>query len=141
MTVHSKINAEIVFHEQERLAYRAQRAGRFGAPAAPARAVEPVAAVTIRLAHSGDAGAIAHLAELDGAGVPAAPQLIAELGGRAIAALSLSSHTVVADPFVASADIVVLLRLRAAQLLGGGRRRRFAAARGLARVRRLVAAR
>jgi hypothetical protein len=148
MTVHSRLNAEIVFHEQEGLAYRARRCGRFGVPVAAAGSVEPVAALTIRLAHSGDAAALARLAELDGAGVPAAPALIAELGGgRAIAALSLSSHAVVADPFVATADIVVLLRLRAAQLLGagGGGRPRWlrlaGAVRGLARVRGAVAAR
>ena len=58
------------------------------------------------------------IAELDSAPRPADPLLIGERAGRPIAALSLADGTVVADPFVASADVVALLRLRARQLRG-----------------------
>jgi hypothetical protein len=42
--------------------------------------------------------------------------LLAEQGGSVVAALSLADGAVIADPFVASADAVEMLRVRAAQL-------------------------
>ncbi len=79
--------------------------------------------VTVRFAVAGDACQLARIAELDSAPRPADPLLIGERAGRPIAALSLADGTVVADPFVASADVVALLRLRARQLRGKPRRR------------------
>jgi hypothetical protein len=63
------------------------------------------------------------IAELDSASRQADPLLIGERAGQPIAALSLADGTVVANPFVASADVVALLRLRARQLRGEPRRR------------------
>jgi hypothetical protein len=48
---------------------------------------------------------------------------VGERDGRPVAAVSLSDGAVIADPFVATADVVALLQLRARQL-GGQRRRR-----------------
>jgi hypothetical protein len=80
--------------------------------------------VTVRLAVADDARELTRIAELDSAPRPADPLLIGERAGQPIAALSLADGAVVANPFVASADVVALLRLRARQLHGGQRRRR-----------------
>jgi hypothetical protein len=72
--------------------------------------------VTVRVAGPADAQELQRLAELDSASVPAQPLLIGERAGRPAAALSLVDGAVVADPFVASADVVALLELRARQL-------------------------
>jgi hypothetical protein len=82
-------------------------------------------AITVRFAASGDATALERLADLDSASLPADPLLIGERAGQPVAALSLSDGAVVANPFVASADVVALLQLRALQLgraQPGGRR-------------------
>jgi hypothetical protein len=84
--------------------------------------------VTVRLAASDDAPELERLAQLDSASLPAAPLLIGECAGRPIAALSLANGALVANPFVPSADVVALLRLRALQLRRerpGLRRRRL----------------
>ena len=81
--------------------------------------------VTVRFAVAGDACELTRLAELDSASGPADPLLIGERSGQPSAALSLADGAIVANPFVASADVVALLRLRARQLRGEpGRRRR-----------------
>ena len=94
---------------------------------AAARSYEPV---TVRFASPDDAREIDHLAELDSAPLPAAPVLIGERGGRAVAALSLWDGAVIAHPFVPAADVIALLELRARQLRAGtprrGARLRFA---------------
>jgi hypothetical protein len=83
--------------------------------------------VVIRLATSADRRALEVLAELDSARPPGGESLIGELLGRPVAALSLNDGQLIADPFVATGDVVDLLRLRARQLLlkanPGGRRR------------------
>ena len=88
--------------------------------------------VSVRRAIAGDAAAIARVAALDSARVPEEPVLLAEVDEIVVAAVSLADGHVVADPFQRTADIVELLRLRAAQLDGRGslpaaarRRRRF----------------
>ena len=80
------------------------------------RAHEPV---TVRLAAPDDATALERLAQLDSATLPAAPLLIGERAEHPVAALSLSDGAIVADPFVPTADVVALLRLRANQLRRG----------------------
>ncbi len=70
----------------------------------------------VRYAHAGDREAIIHLAQLDSVREPAGPLLIAESGGGIVAALPLAGGDPVADPFVRSAEMVELLRLRGAQL-------------------------
>ena len=85
-------------------------------PAALARQVGGRSEIAIRSARPGDAAAIRRLAHLVDRTVPAAPVLVAESDGAVVAALSTSSGEVVTDPFRATADIVELLQLRAAQL-------------------------
>jgi hypothetical protein len=78
----------------------------------------------LRLAELGDAGVVRRLADLDDARELEGPVLLALLDGDAVAGLSLRDGRVVANPFVASADAVALLRLRARHLSGALPRRR-----------------
>jgi len=81
------------------------------------------ASVTLRLAVAGDSGRLQTLAQLDSAPAPSGPMLIAEVDGRLRAALPLDGGAPIADPFHRTADVVELLRTRAAQLAGPERRR------------------
>ena len=80
--------------------------------------------LTVRLAHEADAGTLIRLAQLDEDAPLNGTSLLAELDGRPVAALSLDDDRAVADPFVASAGAVSLLRLRAGQLARGPSPRR-----------------
>jgi hypothetical protein len=93
-------------------------------PAAPAVRAESRpeprwSALVIRLAVAADEMKLRRLAHLDSARPLSGQTLIAEQSGSVIAALSLDDGTAVADPFVASADAVVMLRVRASQLGAG----------------------
>ena len=77
--------------------------------------------ISIRSAYPDDADALRRLAALDSAPLPQAPVLVADVGGELQAALSLADGGLVADPFVATADLVVLLEVQAAQLRRPGR--------------------
>jgi hypothetical protein len=85
-------------------------------------------AVLIRRATPADSAGIRTVALLDDKRMPAGPFLVAELSGEIVAARSLSTDTVVADPFRLTSDIVAMLRLRADQVseLGARRARRSA---------------
>jgi hypothetical protein len=72
--------------------------------------------LTIRPAAPTDTAALAHLAALDSSDVPAEPVLVADLGGRLVAAVSVEDGAAIADPFTRSADAVELLRSRARQV-------------------------
>jgi hypothetical protein len=78
----------------------------------------PPAGITLRIAHAADADRLATLAQLDSARIPAGIVLIAEVDGRLAAALSIDGGEAIADPLHRTADVVALLRLRAAQLTG-----------------------
>jgi hypothetical protein len=80
-------------------------------------AAEPM---LMRRATAADSARIWELARLDDKRLPAGPFLVAELAGEIEAALSLSSGTIVANPFRLTADAVAMLRLRAAQVSDGG---------------------
>jgi hypothetical protein len=82
------------------------------------------ATVELRLAEAGEAGVVRRLAALDSAPGLEGPVLLALLDGEAVAGLSLRDRRVVANPFVATADAVVLLRVRAEHLCGAPARRR-----------------
>jgi hypothetical protein len=73
-------------------------------------------AVTIRRAGSGDEGALRRLADLDSTRVPDGPVLMAEIDGRAVAAISVVSSETFADPFTPTLELRRLLELRASQL-------------------------
>ena len=70
--------------------------------------------LTIRLARKDDRASLAILAQLDSGHAPADPVLLAEADGGIVAAVSLLDGTAVADPFRPTADVVDLLRVRAA---------------------------
>src|SRR4051794_11974740 len=74
--------------------------------------------LVIRTATASDAGALLRLAALDSQSLPAGPHLLAELDGRAVAALSRADGSVVADPFSRTDSVVAMLRRRAEQLAG-----------------------
>src|SRR5215210_4304960 len=90
--------------------------------------------LALRAGASDDAHAISRLAGLDSAAIPAAPLLVAERDGAMVAAISLSSGAVIADPFAPTADVVDLLRLRRGQAVPTPRRAR----RGLSALRHAV---
>lgn len=92
-------------------------------PAANARQLAPSSLgepfggpVVIRLATARDRRSLERLAALDSAEVPSGVTLIANLRERPVVAVSLSDGSAVADPFVATSDVLELLRLRARQL-------------------------
>src|SRR4051812_30181410 len=80
-------------------------------------------AVLMRRATTDDSARIRTLALLDDKRMPAGPFLVAEIGGEMVAARSLASGAVVADPFRPTSDIVAMLRLRASQVSQPGARR------------------
>jgi hypothetical protein len=120
------LNAEIARQRQAELRRTAERhtPSREGPARTRMARAGAQEAVTIRLAAADDGRELDLLARTHGAGMPAGPSLIAELGGRLVAAMSLLDRVVIADPAERPTDAVELLRLRAAQLLGDSRRRR-----------------
>lgn len=78
-------------------------------------ATEPV---LMRRSTAADAARIRVLARLDDKRLPAGPFLVAEVSGEVVAALSLTSGTIVADPFRPTSDAVAMLRLRGLQVSG-----------------------
>src|SRR3954454_8745042 len=82
------------------------------------------APVTVRQARPDDAVALARLAALDSSTVPSGTVLIAEIVGEPVAAVSADDFHAVADPFVPSAEVVLLLNERARQLRAEDRRHR-----------------
>ncbi len=87
--------------------------------------------LVIRRATTGDTAGLARLAALDSARPLTGDALVAESDGRLRAALSLHDGRAIADPFLATAGDVELLRTRAVLLHGDrprhARRRGFRA--------------
>jgi hypothetical protein len=83
---------------------------------------EPVA-IELRLLGAHEGHLARRLAALDDAPGLEGEVLVALIGGRAVAALSLADRRVVADPFIPTTEPVALLQLRAAQLSATGPRR------------------
>lgn len=69
--------------------------------------------INIRGALPSDRTALNRLAELDSAPAILGPVLLAEVGGRIVAAIGLRSGAKIADPFVPTADLLALLELHA----------------------------
>jgi hypothetical protein len=76
--------------------------------------------LTIRAASPDDSRVLQKLAELDSAPRLTGRALLAEADGVAIAAISLETGAVVADPFTPTATAVRVLRLRRYQLTRQG---------------------
>ena len=84
------------------------------------------APLTIRPATLADADALTRLAGLDSARPLTGHVLLAELEGRAVAAIAVADGRVVADPFERTTVAVAMLRMRAHHLAAerhAGRRR------------------
>jgi hypothetical protein len=79
--------------------------------------------VELRLCRVSDDAQLEQLAELEGRPLPAGSLVLGVVRGRIVAALPLAGGPVFADPFVRTAHILPLLRLRAAQLRGPEPRR------------------
>jgi hypothetical protein len=77
----------------------------------------PVNAFTIRAAGEADVEVVGRIAELDSRRPPTGQVLVAEDGGRVVAAMSLEDGRTVADPFRATEYAVMLLRARADALV------------------------
>jgi hypothetical protein len=67
--------------------------------------------ISLRLSTDADRQRISELAELDGKHAPHGDVLLAEAGGRLVAAIGMDG-AVIADPFERTADVVRLLRLQ-----------------------------
>jgi hypothetical protein len=90
--------------------------------------LESDAAILIRSSRPGDAPRLERLAQLDSARVPAGPFMVAEQESRLVAAVTADGETI-ADPFRRTAEVVEMLKLRAAEGIATRRsepvRRRF----------------
>jgi len=71
------------------------------------------AAITIRHAAADDMKSLERLAALDSRRVPSGELFVAEVDGRLLAATSIDTGAVIADPFEHTAAIVDLLRVHA----------------------------
>lgn len=80
--------------------------------------------IMIRPGYGDDHSALARLASLDSAPIPARPLLVAEVDGELRAALSLHDGAAIADPFHPTAELVTLLRAHATPARIPRRRRR-----------------
>jgi hypothetical protein len=78
----------------------------------------PSPTIVIRLATLSDHRTLTNLAALDSRHPLAGPAMLAEVDGIVRAALDLSDGSVAADPFVRTAEVIELLRLRARRLRG-----------------------
>jgi hypothetical protein len=78
--------------------------------------------ITIRSARPTDVDAIRRLAALDSRRVPGGDVLVGEVAGRIVAAHGATGT--VADPFLPTADVVALLRVRAGRAERAAGRRR-----------------
>lgn len=90
----------------------------------PEPSEEPQEAVVLRLCRVADNDALERLAKLEGRPAPAGRYVVAEVDGALVAAVSLVSGLVLADPFRPTAELLPLLELRAAQLVPETRRSR-----------------
>ena len=95
--------------------------------------------ISIRRLGEADRAAVELLAELDSSRNPEAPMIGVEVEGRLLAATSLTSGEMVADPFSQTSELRSLLELRSAQLRQRGERQRGAAGRAPRRARGALA--
>jgi hypothetical protein len=104
---------------------RSADAGRRFAPVGDAPAHTPV--IALRPAGPDEAEQLERLAALDSARPLAGESLVAVVDGKLVAAISLASGRVIADPLAPTAEARALLHTRAAQLAHTPRRpwRRF----------------
>jgi hypothetical protein len=83
------------------------------------------AGIALRVVDADDDPAVRRLAALDERPMPTGSVLLADVEGRPRAALAFRDGKAIADPFFPTAELVALLRLRAAQLRAEGTRPRW----------------
>lgn len=135
-----ELNLKMAQARTAELRRRAATPRRVGSTGGTAPSLAGAVPLTIRYADSLDDAALVTLAALDSAPVLVLPALVAEVEGELRAAISLVDAKAVADPFCATAELLELLRARAAQLHAEqhtGWRARLTAPRRLARALRL----
>jgi hypothetical protein len=96
--------------------YQSQDAQRFRRSAHTvdeSRAPRQSEPVTIRHAHPTDVRDLERLAALDSRRVPSGELFVAEVGNQLVAAVSIDTGAVIADPFEHTAAVVDLLRVHA----------------------------
>jgi hypothetical protein len=99
------------------LRHRAQRRRSTRRPAVQAAVTRVAESVTIRRATDADRAALERLAALDSTRPLAGDVLLAEVGDAVVGAIELGGgDAVIADPFRPTAELVELLRVRAAGL-------------------------
>jgi hypothetical protein len=89
----------------------------------PHPALPAMDAIAIRRAYPDDAAALERLARLDSRRPLDGPILIAERDGRILAALAPATGRHIANPFAPTADLLALLRVRAADTARSAGRR------------------
>jgi hypothetical protein len=116
--MHPQLNIALAQARHEDLTARAAKRRLRRRPERPEDQAPSIsrAGLTLRLATGADRAALARLAELEQAERPSEPVLLGVVLGRPVAALSLNDGSVIADPFVRTAELVELLRVRAGQL-------------------------
>jgi hypothetical protein len=77
---------------------------------------QPRSAITIRRVDANDQAALARLAQLDSHTTLEGAVLGAEVEGRLLAAISIDTGEVIADPFSRTSELRAMLKLRVAQL-------------------------
>jgi hypothetical protein len=108
-------------HHRAQRRRAARRRASLAAGGSAARTADPV---TIRRATEADRAALARLAALDSARPLAGEVLLAEAGGEVLGAIEVAGSAAIADPFQPTAELVELLRVRAARLRAAATPRR-----------------
>ena len=112
--MHPDFRIELIHERQQRLEQAVTRTRLFAGDAPrPEVAVE---AVGLRLCSVHDDEALERLATLEGRPGPRGRFVLAVVGGEVVAALPLGGGLPLTDPFRPTAQLLPLLRLRAAQL-------------------------
>ena len=83
---------------------------------------DPMGEVTIRPAGRGDAVDVDRLAQLETRRPTPGPHLLALRNGEVVAAISIATAEILADPFRPTADVQALLRLQATRGMWAERR-------------------
>jgi hypothetical protein len=112
--MHPEFSQQLIHEHQRDLDRRTTAA--YYARTLPEPAEERQEAVVLRLCRVADDGALERLALLEGRPAPTGRYVVAEVDGDVVAAMSLVSGAVLADPFRPTAELVPLLELRASQI-------------------------
>jgi hypothetical protein len=107
----------MLFMFNDHLLRALSRSRRIDAPPAtpihvPTRRIAADAPLTIRHANANDFPALERLAALDSHRIPSGELFVGEVDGRLLAAVSIDTGSVIADPFEHTAAIIDVLRVQ-----------------------------